>query len=49
MPTAPGAGWDMPTIVVVVAMLAVAAIAHVSRWWLIRCQATMTPAQEVFT
>ncbi len=46
MPTAPGAGWDMPTIVVVVAMLTVIAIAHLSLRWFVRRQAQRHPDPE---
>ncbi len=46
MPTAPGAWWDMPTIVVVVAMLAVIAIAHVSLRWFVRRQQQRRPDPE---
>lgn len=51
MPTAPRAEWDMPTIVVAVAMLVVIAIAHLSlRWWIHRqttshAAATASPAE----
>lgn len=46
MSTAPGAWWDMPTIVVVVAMLAMIAIAHLSLRWFVRRQAQRRPDPE---
>lgn len=46
MSTAPGAWWDMPTIVVVVAMLAVIAVAHVSLRWFVRRQQQRRPDPE---
>jgi Flp pilus assembly protein TadB len=58
MPTAPGAGWEMPTIAVVVAILALIAIADLSLRWFVRREArrrrdrqtaAMAPGEEVFT
>jgi len=45
MPTAPGAGWDVPTILVAVAMLSLIATAHLTlRWWIRRQTAAPTGA-----
>lgn len=46
MSTAPGAWWDMPTIVVVVAMLAVISTARVSLRWFVRRQQQRRPDPE---
>lgn len=46
MPTAPGAGWEIPTIAVVVAMLVLIAIAHLSLRWFVRRQSQRRPDPE---